>query len=96
MRIPLGFAEKQAAFESGLDELNRGLADNATREDVAKALRRIEGASAADAEALADTFAQLQELYHAGRNGIWTFVFPQSCTAGLVVAGRAARRRARR
>ncbi len=75
LRIPLGFAENQAAFESGLDELNRGLADNATREDVAKALRRVEGASAEDAEALGDTFAQLQTLYRQGRNGIWTFVF---------------------
>ena len=75
LRIPLGFAEEQAVFESGLDELNRGLADNATRAQVAVALRRIEGASAADADALADTFAQLQALYLAGRNGIWTFVF---------------------
>ncbi|MBV9654950.1 MAG: N-6 DNA methylase [Acetobacteraceae bacterium] len=74
LRIPLGFAESQAIFEAGLDELNRGLADNATRDDVAKALRRIEGVSAADAESLAETFAQLQTLYRAGRNGIWTFV----------------------
>ncbi len=75
LRIPIGFAEEQAAFESGLDELNRGLADNATPEAVGMALRRIEGASATDAEALADTYAQLQALYRAGRNGIWTFVF---------------------
>ena len=75
LRIPLGFAEEQAAFESGLDELNRGLADDATPQAVGKALRRIEGASAADADALADTFAQLQALYRSGRNGIWTFVF---------------------
>jgi hypothetical protein len=75
LRIPLGFAEEQAAFEAGLDELNRGLADNATPDDVARALRRIEGASEEDADALAETFAQLQTLYRAGRNGIWTFVF---------------------
>ena len=75
LRIPLGFAEQQAAFEAGLDELNRGLADNSTPKDVAEALRRIDGASAADAEAMADTFAQLQTLFRAGRNGIWTFVF---------------------
>lgn len=75
LRIPLGFAEEQATFESGLDELNRGLADGATQEAVANALRRIDGASAADADALAETFAQLQALYRAGRNGIWTFVF---------------------
>lgn len=75
LRIPLGFAEQQAAFENGLDELNRGLADEATPEAVGQALRRIEGASAEDADALAQTFTHLQTLYRAGRNGIWTFVF---------------------
>jgi hypothetical protein len=75
LRIPIGFAEEQAAFESALDEMNRGLADNATMKEVAAALRRIEGASAADADAMAETFAQMQALYLAGRNGIWTFVF---------------------
>ncbi len=75
LRIPLGFAEHQTAFEHGLDELNRGLADEATPEAVGLALRRIEGASAEDADALAQTFAHLQTLYRAGRNGIWTFVF---------------------
>jgi hypothetical protein len=58
-----------------LDALNQGLADDATPESVGRALQRIEGASAADADALADTFAHLQALYRAGRNGIWTFVF---------------------
>jgi len=75
LRIPLGFAEEQVAFEHGLDELNRGLADDATPEAVGQALRRIEGASAEDADALAQTFAHLQTLYRSGRNGIWTFVF---------------------
>lgn len=75
LRIPLGFAEQQAVFDYGLDELNRGLADNATPVTVARALRRIEGADPADADALAETFAHLQTLYRAGRNGIWTFVF---------------------
>jgi hypothetical protein len=75
LRIPLGFAEQQVAFEYGLDELNRGLADEATPEAVGQALRRIEGASAEDADALAQTFAHLQTLYRAGRNGIWTFIF---------------------
>jgi hypothetical protein len=74
-RIPLGFAEQGGAFEYGLDELNRGLADDATPEAVGRALRRVEGASAEDADALAQTFAHLQTLYRAGRNGIWTFVF---------------------
>ena len=75
LRIPLGFAEQQATFEAGLDELNRGLADDSTPEAVGQALRRIEGASADDADALAETFGHLQTLYRAGRNGIWTFVF---------------------
>ncbi len=75
LRIPLGFAEQQSAFESGLDELNRGLAEDATQSAVARALRRIEGTSEEDADALAETFAQLQSLYRAGRNGIWTFIF---------------------
>jgi SAM-dependent methyltransferase len=74
LRIPLGFAEDQAVFEAGLDTLNQGLANNATPAAVGKALRRIDGASAEDADALAQTFAQLQGLYRAGRNGIWTFV----------------------
>ncbi len=75
LRIPLGFAEEQVAFEAGLDALNRGLADGASPEAVGQALRRIEGASAADTDALAETFAQLQTLYRSGRKGIWTFVF---------------------
>jgi len=58
-----------------LVELTRRLADGATPEAVGQALRRIEGASAEDADALAQTFAHLQTLYRAGRNGIWTFVF---------------------
>ena len=75
LHIPAGFAEDQAAFEAGLDALNQGLADEATPEAVGRALRRIEGAAPADADALAGTFARLQRLYRAGRNGIWTFVF---------------------
>ncbi len=75
LRIPLGFAEDQAIFEAGLDELNRGLPGNADPKAVARALRRIEGALPADADALAETFAHLQTLYRAGRNGIWIFVF---------------------
>ncbi len=75
LQIPAGFAEDQAVFEQGLDALNQGLADGATPEAVGRALRRIEGAAPADADALASTFARLQTLYRAGRNGIWTFVF---------------------
>src|SRR5262249_9020002 len=43
LRIPLGFAEEQATFEYGLDELSRGLAEDATPEAVARALRRHRG-----------------------------------------------------
>ncbi|MGH7067881.1 MAG: N-6 DNA methylase, partial [Acetobacteraceae bacterium] len=75
LQIPAGFAEDQAAFEQGLDTLHQGIAEGATPEAVGLSLRRIEGAAAADADALAATFARLQALYRAGRNGIWTFVF---------------------
>ncbi len=75
LQVPAGFAEDQAVFEQGLDALSQGLADEATPEAVGRALRRIEGAAPADADALAATFGRLQELYRAGRNGIWTFVF---------------------
>jgi SAM-dependent methyltransferase len=75
LQIPAGFAEDQTAFEQGLDALNQGLADDATPDSVGRALRRIEGATPADADALMATFAHLQALYREGRNGIWTFVF---------------------
>lgn len=75
LQIPAGFAEDQTAFEQGLDALNQGLADDATPDSVGRALRRIEGATPADADALVATFAHLQALYRAGRNGIWTFIF---------------------
>ncbi len=75
LQIPAGFAEDQAVFEQGLNALSQGLADNATPETVGRALRRIQGAEPADADALAATFGRLQTLYRAGRNGIWTFVF---------------------
>jgi SAM-dependent methyltransferase len=75
LQIPAGFAEDQAVFEQGLDALNQGLVDDRTPEAVGRELRRIQGADPADADALAATFVQLQALYKAGRNGIWTFVF---------------------
>ncbi|WP_428488525.1 N-6 DNA methylase, partial [Rhodopila sp.] len=75
LQIPAGFAENQAAFEHGLDTLNQGLADNSTPEAVGRALRRIEGATSSDADAMVATFTHLQTLYRAGRNGVWTFVF---------------------
>jgi hypothetical protein len=75
LQIPAGFAEDQAVFEQGLDALNQGIADDATPESVARALRRIEGAAPADVDAMTATFTRLQSLNRAGRNGIWTFVF---------------------
>ena len=75
LQIPAGFAEDQTVFERGLDALNQGLANDAAPEAVGRALRHIEGAAPADADAMAETFARLQELYRAGRNGIWTFIF---------------------
>ena len=74
LQIPAGFAENQVAFEQGLDTLNQGLSHGSTPEAVGRALARIEHASEADVAALAGTFGQLQALYRAGRNGIWTFV----------------------
>ncbi len=75
LQVPGGFAEDQAAFEQGLGVLNQGLRDETTVVVVRDHLRRIVGVAAKDADALADTFARLQLLYRAGRNGIWTFVF---------------------
>lgn len=75
LQVPTGFAEDQALFEQGLDTLSRGLAEDAAPEAVGRRLARIEGADAADAEALAGTYARLQALYRAGRDGIWPFVF---------------------
>ena len=75
LQIPAGFAEDQALFEQGLDALNQGLADGATPKDVGRRLKRLDGASTADAERLTETFSELQKLYRDGRNGIWTFVF---------------------
>jgi SAM-dependent methyltransferase len=75
LHIPQGFAEDQAVFEQGLDALNQGLQDGLAPEAVGRQLRRIAGAAPADADALAATYRELQALYRAGRNGIWTFVF---------------------
>ena len=75
LQIPAGFAEDQAIFEQALNVLNRGLAENTKPEVVGRTLRRIAGAAPADAEAMAKTFGQLQDLYGRKKNGIWTFVF---------------------
>jgi hypothetical protein len=75
LHIPAGFAEDQAVFEQGLDTLKQGLDNDWSPATVRSALQRISGAAQTDAETLAETFAHLQELYRAGRNGIWIFVF---------------------
>jgi hypothetical protein len=75
LQMPTGFAEDQALFEQGLDVLSQGLRDDATPDAVGRQLLRISGAAPADADALTETFARLQALYRAGRNGIWVFIF---------------------
>jgi SAM-dependent methyltransferase len=75
LQIPAGLAEDQAVFETALDTIQQGLTDNAAPQSVGRALRQIEGARPGDAEAMTATFTQLQALYRAGRNGIWTFIF---------------------
>lgn len=74
LHVPAAFAEDQARFDSGIQALTQGLQGNAAPVQVERALRRIEGVTAADAAALADTFRRLQDLYRTGRNGIWPFV----------------------
>ncbi|WP_230279119.1 N-6 DNA methylase [Croceicoccus sp. Ery15] len=73
LRIPAGVASDQYLFEAALDELNRGLQALAEPDQVGQAIARA-GADDADAALLAETFAQLKDLYVSGRNGIWTFV----------------------
>ena len=73
LRIPAGLASDLKLFEHALDELNRGLANLAEPEAVRDAIARA-GATAADADLLGRTFAQLKRLYLDGRNHIWTFI----------------------
>lgn len=73
LRIPAGLASDQHLFERALDELNRGLDTLAEPEAIRDTIARA-GATDADAELLARTFAQLKQLYLDGRNHIWTFV----------------------
>jgi len=74
--IPAAFAEDQAKFEACLHALTQGLGDGQTPDSIERAFRRIAGVEAG-AEAprrMAETYAHLQTLYRAGRNGIWPFV----------------------
>lgn len=74
LQVPAGFAEDQARFEAALGALNQGLTEDMTPAAVGRRLARIPGAAPAEVAALETTFARLQALYRAGRNGIWTFV----------------------
>ena len=74
LHIPAGFAEDQAAFEHGLDIMKHGLDRDLAPANVRTQLMMVAGALPADVDALTGTFGQLQALYRAGRNGIWTFV----------------------
>ncbi len=72
--VPAGITEDQAKFDPALRELTEGLDTDATPEQVEHALMRIDGVEPRDAGAMAQTFARLQALKQAGRNGIWPFI----------------------
>lgn len=74
LRVPVGFAEQQAAFDHGLSEFDALLPRHDGRAAFLALLRRNPEISAADAEGMAQVFAQVQDLYAQGRNGIWGFV----------------------
>jgi hypothetical protein len=74
LRVPAGFAEDQAKYEPGLRALIDGLNDDASPANIRQALRRIEGVTAQDADAMAETFDRLSALYKAGKNHIWPYV----------------------
>lgn len=73
LRIPAGLASDQRLFERALDELNRGLDTLAEPDAIRDAITRA-GATEEDAALLANTFAQLKQLFLDGRNHIWTFI----------------------
>jgi SAM-dependent methyltransferase len=74
LHVPAGFAEDQARFDRGLQTLSQGLQEEATPEQIERAMFRIGGVAARDAAAMADTYQRLRELYRTGRNGIWPFI----------------------
>ena len=74
LHVPAGFAEDQARFDRGVQTLAQGLQENATPEQIERALSRIGGVDARDAAAMTQTYQRLHELYRTGRNGIWPFV----------------------
>jgi hypothetical protein len=74
LHVPAGFAKDQARFDRGVQTLSQGLQQDASPEQIERALFRIAGVEARDAAALAGTYERLRELYRTGRNGIWPFV----------------------
>jgi len=74
LRVPVGFAEQQAAFDHGLSEFDALLPREDGKAAFLALLRRNPEIAAADAEGMAQVFAQVQDLYAQGRNGIWGFV----------------------
>jgi hypothetical protein len=74
LRVPAGFAEDQAKYEPGLRTLTEGLNDESSPANIRQSLLRIHGVTAADADAMAETFDRLKTLYKAGKNHIWPYV----------------------
>ncbi|MCC7282028.1 MAG: N-6 DNA methylase, partial [Acetobacteraceae bacterium] len=74
LSVPVGFAEQQAAFDHGLSEFDALLPRSDGRAAFLALLRRNPAIAPGDAEGMAQVFAQVQDLYAAGRNGIWAFV----------------------
>nr|WP_245216754.1 N-6 DNA methylase [Neoroseomonas nitratireducens] len=75
LHVPAGLAEDQSLFEPALLAIQEGLAQEATPARIERDLSRLPGVRDQDARAMAETFAQLQTLYRAGRDGIWPYVF---------------------
>jgi SAM-dependent methyltransferase len=74
LHVPAGFAEDQARFDRGLQTLSQGLQEEATPEQIERALLRIGDVAERDAAAMADTYERLRKLYRSGRNAIWPFI----------------------
>lgn len=74
LTIPGGIAEIQERFEPALQVMTEGLAQNDLPATIERSIMRIPGIGASDANVLSVTYAHLQTLYRAGRDGIWPYV----------------------
>jgi SAM-dependent methyltransferase len=74
LHVPAGLAEDQALFDPGMREITDGLENDASPEQVERALLRIDGVEEADARAMAATFRRLRALKDERRDGIWPFI----------------------